>query len=416
MNMNRSAALLLAASLAASLAACSGPSARRAPASGVMSGLDVLVSDNFRALKGKRVGVLTNSTAVDRRGRSIVDLLAAAPGVTLAAIFTPEHGYAAASESENIASGHTSVHGRKIPLYSLYKGGIKGMRPTPEQLQGLDVLVFDIQDIGARFYTYLATMGMALEEAKTAGVDFLVLDRPNPIRGDIVEGPVLADPNLRFLTPTAYFQIPVRHGLTAGEIALWHNRSVGHRRLNVIKMRGWKRDQWHDQTGLPWVPPSPNMPDVDAASLYPGIGIFEASNLAVGRGTPVPFRWIGAPWMRAEEIVSRLQGTVEGVEFSVQDYTPSKSVFAGKDCRGVRITVTDRDAMRPLMVFRHLALALRELNPKEFEWRWDEVKRMVGVDEFRHLWETGAGDEAFIGLFDKGPRDFEPSRSAVLLY
>ncbi len=381
-----------------------------------MSGLDVLVADDFRSLRGKRVGVLTNSTALDRRGRSIVDLLAAEPGVNLAAIFTPEHGYAAASESEHIPSGRTRVNGKDIPLYSLYGGGIETMRPKPEQLQGLDVLIFDIQDIGARFYTYLATMGMALEEAKTAGVDFVVLDRPNPIRGDIVEGPILADPNLRFLTPTAYYQVPVRHGLTAGEMALWHNRSVGHRRLSVVKLSGWKRSQWHDQTGLLWVPPSPNMPSVEAASLYPGIGIFESSNIAVGRGTPIPFRWIGAPWMKAEEIVSRLQGTVEGVEFSVQDYTPSKSVFANQACHGVKITVTDRDSMRPLAVFRHLALALREFNPKEFEWRWDEVKRMVGVDEFRLLWETGAGDEAFIALFDKGPRDFEASRRPILLY
>lgn len=402
--------------LAAGLAACAGSAGRPAASSGTMSGLDSLVADGFKPLKGKRVGVLTNSTAVDRRGRSIVELLASAEGVTLAAIFSPEHGYAAASESENIASGTTKVNGKQVPLHSLYKGGIKGMRPTPEQLQGLDVLVFDIQDIGARFYTYLATMGMALEEAKTAGVDFVVLDRPNPIRGDIVEGPILADPSLRFVTPTAYFQIPIRHGMTAGEMALWHNRSVGHRRLSVIRLRGWKRDQWHDQTGLPWIPPSPNMPDVDAASLYPGIGIFEASNLAVGRGTPIPFRWIGAPWLKAEAIVARLQGTVEGAEFSVQDYTPSKSVFAGQLCRGVKIVVTDRDAMRPLTVFRHLALAIRDENPKEFEWRWDEVKRMVGVDEFRLMWETGAGNEAFLGLFDKGPRDFEPSRAAVLLY
>ncbi len=402
--------------LALALAACGGGSSRRSSLSGTMSGLDVLVSEGFRPLRGKRVGVLTNSTAVDRRGRGIVDLLAESPDVNLVAIFTPEHGYAASTESENIASGRTRVHGKEIPLYSLYGGGITGMRPKPEQLQGLDVLVFDIQDIGARFYTYLATMAMALEEAKTANVDFIVLDRPNPIRGDIVEGPILSDPTLRFLTPTAYFQVPVRHGLTAGEMALWHNRSVGHPHLSVIKLRGWKRDQWHDQTGLPWIPPSPNMPNIEAAALYPGIGIFEASNLAVGRGTPIPFRWIGAPWLNAEEIVASLRGTVEGVEFSVQDYTPTKSVFEGKLCRGVKITVTDRDAMRPLAVFRRLALALREYNPKEFEWRWDEAKRMVGTEEFRLMWETGAGDDAFIGLFDKGPRDFEASRNSVLLY
>lgn len=397
------------------LAACAGGSSRRSSSSGVMSGLDVMVADGFRPLKGKRVGLVSNRTAVDRRGRSIADLMADG-GVNLAAIFSPEHGFAAASESENIGSGMTKLRGKQIPLYSLYQGGMTGARPKPEQLQGLDVLVFDIQDVGARFYTYLATMAMALEEAKRAGVDFIVLDRPNPIRGDVVEGPILADPNLRFLTMTAYFQVPVRHGLTPGEMALWHNRSVGHPHLKVIPLRGWRRDMWHDQTGLPWVPPSPNMPDVEAASLYPGIGIFEASNIAVGRGTPIPFRWIGAPWMDGVEIAKRLNGTVEGVEFSAQDYTPTKSVFEGRLCHGVKIAVVDRDAMRPLTVFRKLSLALRELHPKEFEWRWDEVKRMVGNEEYRLLWETGADEAAFIGLFDKGPRDFEGPRKAVLLY
>lgn len=406
---------ILPLALCALLAACAGPSGGRSSSSGTMSGLDVLVAEGFKPLKGKRVGVLANRTALDRRGRSIVDLLADG-GVNVVAIFSPEHGFGASSESENIGSGKTKLRGKEIPLYSLYQGGMPGMRPKPEQLAGLDVLVFDVQDIGARFYTYLATMAMALEETKSAGVDFLVLDRPNPIRGDVVEGPILADPKLRFVTLTAYFQVPVRHGLTPGEMALWHNRSVRHPHLKIVQLRGWRRDMWHDQTGLPWVPPSPNMPDVEAAALYPGIGIFEASNIAVGRGTPLPFRWIGAPWMDGAEIARRLQGTVEGVEFSPQEYTPSKSVFAGQACRGVRITVTDRDAMRPLTVFRKLALALRDLHPKEFEWRWDEAKRMVGVDEFRLLWETGADEAAFLGLFDKGPRDFEEPRKAVLLY
>lgn len=396
-------------------AACTGPAKRPAP-EGTRTGLDALIEDGWEPLKGKRVGVITNRTGVDRRGRPIVDLMAAAPGVTLAAVFTPEHGFTAASESENIASDRIRVGGREIPLHSLYKGGIAGMRPTPEQLAGLDALVFDIQDVGARFYTYLATMAMGLEEAKRAGIPFIVLDRPNPIGGTLVEGPVLEDPSLRLVTPTAYFQIPVRHGLTAAEIALWHNKTVGHDQLKIMPMRGWARGQWFDETGLPWVPPSPNMPDLDAASLYPGVGIFEASNLSVGRGTPLPFRWIGAPWLKADELAQRLSGQLDGVEFEPADFTPTKSVFAGKPCRGVRLRVTDRAAMRPLAVFRKLALALRELHPAEFSFRWDEAKRMVGVEEFRRLWETGAGEEAFIALFDKGPRDFEASRRSVLLY
>jgi uncharacterized protein YbbC (DUF1343 family) len=199
-------------------------------------------------------------------------------------------------------------------------------------------------------------------------------------------------------------------------MSLLHNRTVGHLKLTVVKLRGWRREMWQDQTGLPWVPPSPNMPDVDAASLYPGIGIFEASNLSVGRGTPHPFRWIGAPWLKAEELVERLEGRLDGVRFSVDDHTPTKSVFEGQSCRGVRLTVTNRDVMRPLAVFRHIALALRELHPDHFIWQWDGAERMIGVSEFRRLWESGAGDESFLNLFDKGPRDFETDRLDVLLY
>lgn len=397
------------------LAACASP-APRPPRADVLTGLDVLEAEAFAPLKGKRVGVITNKTGVNRNGRSIVEVLAAAPGVDLASVFSPEHGFYASSEAEKIGRGESSVGGKKIPVISLYSGGIEGMRPKAEDLARLDVLVFDIQDIGARFYTYLATMAMALEESKKAGIEFMVLDRPNPIRGDIIEGPILEDPTLRLVTPTAYFQVPVRHGLTAGEMAMFHNRTVGHSKLTVVKMRGWRRGMWQDQTGLIWVPPSPNMPDLDAASLYPGIGIFEASDLSVGRGTPWPFRWIGAPWLDAETLVSRLEGRLDGVRFSVEDRTPTKSVFEGEACRGVRITVTDRDTMRPLAVFRHIALALRELHPDQFVWRWDEARRMVGVLEFRRLWETNARDAAFLDLFDKGARDFEASRLPFLLY
>jgi uncharacterized protein YbbC (DUF1343 family) len=401
------------------LAACSGPSRGRVqPAAGVRTGLDALVEQGFKPLKGKRVGVLANRTAIDRRGLPILDLLAAAPGVELKAVFSPEHGFAAAVDA-TIASDTVKVGGKALPVYSLYKGGISGMRPKPEQLEGLDVLVFDIQDIGARFYTYAASMAMALEESKKAGVAFMVLDRPNPIDGVTLEGPILEDLSLRLLTPTAFFAIPIRHGLTLGEIARLHNQEVGHPDLTVVPLQGWKRSRWFDQTGLPWTPPSPNMPDLDAASLYPGIGIFETANLSVGRGTPVPFRWIGAPWMDAEAVVARVQGQVDGVEFSVQEYTPTKRDkrdYMGELCRGVRMKVTDRSVLRSTTVFLHLALALRDIHPQEFKFRWDETKRMTGVEEFRRLWETGEGMDAFRALFDKGPAEFEKKRRSVLLY
>lgn len=414
--MSRLAPLLLLAALAA--CGTTPPSAPVAPDTGVKTGLDVLAGQGFAPLKGKRVGVISNKTGIDRRGYSILELLATAPAVELAAVFSPEHGFAAALDT-TIASDTVKVAGKAISVHSLYKGGIAGMRPKPEQLADLDALVFDIQELGVRFYTYSATMAMALEEAAKAGVPFYVLDRPNPNDGVTVEGPILEDLSLRKVTPTAYLPVPIRHGLTMGELARLHNREVGHPSLTIVPLENWKRSMWFDETGLPWTAPSPNIPDLDAAALYPGIGIFESANLSVGRGTPLPFRWIGAPWMKAEEIVARVQGQVDGVEFSVQDFTPTKRDkrdYVNEHCRGVRITVTDRRVMRPLAVFRHLALALREVHPKEFHFRWDETKRMVGVDEFRRLWETGAGMEAFIALFEQGPRDFEKTRREVLLY
>jgi uncharacterized protein YbbC (DUF1343 family) len=260
-------------------------------------------------------------------------------------------------------------------------------------------------------------MGMALEEAKKAGIEFMVLDRPNPIRGDIVEGPVLDDLRLRKLTPTAYFAVPVRHGMTAGEIALFHNNEVHLSDLKIIPMRGWRRDMWFDQTGLPWTPPSPNMPDLDAATLYPGIALFEAANLSVGRGTPEPFRWIGAPWIDGRRLAQELNASLlDGVAFSAQDYKPTKSVFAGEDCHGVLIKVADRDRMRPLAVFRELNQLLLRDYPNDFHWRWDEAKRMVGTDAFHDLEDAG-GDERKIGeLFDRGAEEFTRLREPYLLY
>lgn len=399
------------------LGACAAAPTRGSSASGTMSGLDVLVEEGFKSLRGKRVGVITNSTGVDRRGRSVVDLLGNAPGVTLAAIFTPEHGFTAASEADRIASDKIRVAGREIPLYSLYSGGLEGMRPKPGQLQGLDVLIFDIQDMGARFYTYLATMAMALEEAKTANVDFMVLDRPNPIRGDVVEGPINDDPTLLRNSIVAYMQVPTRHGMTAGEIARFHNATVGHPHLSVVKMRGWTRSMWFDETGLPWVPPSPNMPDLAAATLYPGIANLEYTNLSVGRGTPTPFGWIGAPWLNAEDLARKMNAApIEGVEFSAQTYTPAKSVFAGTACPGLRITVTNRDAVRPLQIFAGLAVALRELHPKEFDLKWVDSRKLIGLRSFQELYDQGADAATLRRSFDAGAESFLRAREPFLLY
>ncbi|HVE14956.1 MAG TPA: DUF1343 domain-containing protein, partial [Elusimicrobiota bacterium] len=324
----------------------------------VQAGIDVLEHDGFAELKGKRVGLITNPTGVDRSGRPTWEILATAPDVQLVALFAPEHGALGKIEDRDVSSGTwTLPGGRQVPLYSLY-GATKA--PTTDMLAGLDALVFDIQDIGARFYTYDSTMGMALEAAAHAGKEFVVLDRPNPIGGDIVEGAML-DPGIRHFT--AYFPVTTRHGLTVGEIARLHDAVLGlHARLSVVRLEGWHRDMWHDETGLKWVPPSPNMPNLDAAALYPGIGCLEATNMSVGRGTPVPFRWIGAPWLDSKALAKRMNAAkLPGVKFSAESSAPTKVPFKGLRCPGLRIKITDRDALRPVTVFAHLVTALRDL-------------------------------------------------------
>jgi uncharacterized protein YbbC (DUF1343 family) len=380
----------------------------------VMTGLDVLEEQGFASLRGKRVGVITNRTGVDARGNSIVDLLAAAPGVTLAAVYSSEHGFSASKETNVIASDRIQAGGRIVPLYSLFIGG--ATRPEPSQLAGLDALVFDIQDVGARFYTYLATMALALESAKEAGIEFYVLDRPNPIGGVAVQG-LRPDATLPGKDPVAYFDVPTRHGLTAGEMSLLANASIKHPNLTVVKMRGWKRGMWYDQTGLSWLPPSPNMPDLAAATLYPGIANLEFTNLSVGRGTPTPFGWIGAPWLDADGLAKAMSASLlEGVEFSAETRTPTKDAYAGQAIPGLRIVVTDRAAADPLKVFARLVVALRDRHPDEFQLRWNSTRRLVGRKEFKELYDRGADAAEIERLFDQDSAEFEKTRAPFLLY
>lgn len=402
-------ALLACLAASALLGACASPR--------VLTGIDVLRREGFAELEGKKVGLITNHTGKTRDGRDTVSVLAAAPDVTLTALFSPEHGFTGSSEEARVSSTSITLRGREVPAYSLYSGGIAGMRPKASDLLGLDALLFDIQDVGARFYTYLATMAMALEETAKLRIPFYVLDRPNPINGESVEGPMLEDLELRQITPTAYLEVPVRHGMTAGELALLHNETVRHPSLHVVKMEGWRRSLWYDETGLPWTPPSPNMPDLEAAALYPGIGLFEASNLAVGRGTPIPFRWVGAPWLESEQVAALLNAAlVDGVEFFVQDYTPSKSLYAGERCRGVRIKVLDRRRFKPTEVFLAVNSVLRRLHPKDFQWRWEEARKMTGSEEFRRIYERDGDPAKFKELFERGASRFWRSRRPFLLY
>jgi uncharacterized protein YbbC (DUF1343 family) len=384
-----------------------------APSTGVLAGIDVLEADGFRPLKGLRIGLITNQTGVDRLGRSTAEILAQAPGVRLRALFSPEHGLQGTLEEPSVPTDiYRLPDGEDIPVFSLY-GDTK--TPTTQMLAGLDALVFDVQDIGARFYTYAATLALAMEAAAAHDLDFFVLDRPNPINGEAVAGPVLDDGLRHF---TAYLPVPVRHGMTIGELARLHNMSgrVG-ARLQVVPMRGWSRSLWFDQTGLRWIIPSPNMPNLEAASLYPGIGCFEASNISVGRGTPVPFRWIGAPWMNAEAVLKRLRkAKLKGYSFETASFRPSKSVFKGKKCRGIRIRVRDREAADPLALFAHLVCALRDIHPLEFGIRPEEMTRMAGTARFADLYRSGAQPASMILMFRSDAARFKAWRAPFLLY
>ena len=344
---------------AASVPAGNG-AAPRAPSAETRSGLDQLAAQNYAMLAGRSIGLVTNQTGVDARGRRGLDMLAAAPGVKLRAVFSPEHGLSGQLDAD-VPHGRDPVSG--LPVWSLY-GPTR--RPLPAMLAGIDTLVFDIQDLGVRYYTYLATLSYVLEAGARHRIPVVVLDRPNPITGRIVEGPVM-DPDLRSFT--APHPIPVRTGMTIGEFA---QMVVAERKipvsLTVVPLTGWERDRWFDQTGLPWVNPSPNIRSPLQALLYSGIGLLEATNLSVGRGTEIPFEVVGAPWIGAMvSLAEALNGrNLPGVHFQPLSFMPSSSVYAGQALGGVRMVVTDRKAIRPVAVAVAVSLELMERYPGQF--------------------------------------------------
>ena len=326
----------------------------------VRTGLDVLARQNFASLAGYSVGLVTNHTGIDLRGRRNIDLLATAPGVRLAAIFSPEHGLGGDSNSD-VPNTRDAVTG--VPVWSLY-GPIK--RPSAAMLKDISLLVFDIQDVGVRYYTYLTTLVYVMEEAARHSIPVLVLDRPNPITGRYVEGPLM-DPDLASFT--APHPIPVRTGMTIGEFA---RMAAAERRLNVsltiVPMENWDRSRWYDETALPWVNPSPNIRSVTQALLYSGVGLLEATNLSVGRGTEAPFEVVGAPWIEPHGFARALNDLrLPGVRFDAVVFTPSADVYKNVPCSGVRVVVTDREAIRPVTVGLALGRTLRERYRSQFK-------------------------------------------------
>jgi len=377
----------------------------------VLLGIDVLEQQDYALLQGKQVGLITNQTGVDSRGRSTADLLAKAPGVKLIALFSPEHGIRGKREAGQ-SVGDTIDPRLHLPVYSLY-GSVQ--KPTPEMLNAIDVLVFDMQDVGARFYTYLTTMGLAMEAAGQRNIAFMVLDRPNPVGGAVVEGQVLDSRIHHF---TAYYQIPVRHGFTAGELAQWYNQTqkLGIQ-LTVIGLKNWKRDMLWPDTGLPFVAPSPNIKTSTAALLYSGVGMFEATNVAVGRGTDFPFERIGAPWMNGEVLAKRLNDLkLPGLYFIASSFVPLVDNYQGQMCSGVRIIVQDPMLVRPVDLFVQVAILIRELWPKDFQPRWDEVARVTGSQDFEHLYEANKSAAEILDVFHKSADQFAKDRQAYLQY
>jgi len=333
----------------------------------VLTGIDVLEAEGFSHLNGLRIGLITNHTGRNRAGKSTVEVFREAPGIRLEKLFSPEHGLYG-DVDRKVASFVDSSTG--LTVHSLYG---QTRRPTPEMLEGLDALVFDIQDIGARFYTYISTMGYAMEEAAKAGIRFIVLDRPNPINGVQVEGPILESNRLSF---TGYFPLPVRHGMTVGELAMLFNgeNQIG-AKLEVVKLEGWQRPLWLDEADLPWVNPSPNIRNLRQATLYTAVGLLESTNLSVGRGTDTPFEILGAPWINAGRLTRTLQSRkLAGVKFYPAHFTPTGDHYQDKRCHGVQVELTDRNRFRSVTAGLEMARAVARLYPRRFQ-----LEKLVGM-------------------------------------
>jgi uncharacterized protein YbbC (DUF1343 family)/CubicO group peptidase (beta-lactamase class C family) len=373
----------------------------------VQTGVDVLEAENFAPLGGRRVGLITNATGVDAAGRRTIDLLYHAPGVKLLALFSPEHGIEGQADTRGLSSTDAATG---LPVYSLY-GDVE--RPTERMLEGLDALVFDIQDAGVRFYTYITTLGYCLEAAAKKGIEFYVLDRPNPINGEEVEGPILENGLGSFV---GYYPLPIRHGMTVGELAGMFN-SENHltAKLHVIKMQDWQRTDWYDETGLAWVNPSPNLRNPTEEVLYPGVALVEGANVSVGRGTDTPFELLGAPWMDSRNLSAYLNAReIQGVRFLPVDFTPSTSSFAGSLCHGVQIVLIDRQALDPTELGVELAAALWKLYPNVFQL--EKTLPLIGARWVLEAIEAGKDPRRIASEWQDALEQFRALRAKYLLY
>jgi len=383
-------------------------------------GADLLFTKYFDLIKGKNVGLVVNHTALLADGRHLVDAMSEREDVKLVALFGPEHGVrgdttGAVPDAVDPATG--------VPMYSLYG---KTYKPTPDMMKGIDVMIFDIQDVGARFYTYISTLGYAMEAAAEHGIPFIVLDRPNPIGGLYVDGPIRDDTLKSFV---AFGKMPVAHGMTVGELATMYSQEKWlengiQASVKVITMEQWKRDMWYDETGLQWVRPSPNMPTLATATVYTGTCLFEGANISEGRGTERPFEYIGAPWVDAARVGDKLRATpLRGVRFHPIEFTPTKKPnnarapkYDSESCNGIFVEVTDRIQFEPVKTGIYLLWAFKTTHPDKFQWRPPTIDRLSGTPAIRTMLDAGKSPEEVIATWKIGLKRFNAIRSKYLLY
>ena len=389
------------------------PGTARTPSPTVRPGIEVLLTDSLSLVRDRRVGLITNHTGRDRNGTPSIDLLAGHPEVELVALFSPEHGIRGSAEAGvRIEGGVDERTG--LPVHSLY-GSIRA--PTAEMLDGIDVLLFDIQDIGTRYYTYLSTMALSMEAAGEHGIPFVVLDRPNPIGGDPVQGNVL-DP--AFASFVGLYPIPMRHGLTAGEFARMAVGEFGVAvELSVAVVDGWTRTMPYEETGIPWIAPSPNMPSLESALHYPGTCLFEGTPVSVGRGTEIAFQQVGAPWLDGEELAVRLTALgVPDVRFAPVRFTPREpgdGKFGGTEVGGVRVVAEGAD-YDPTLAALALLVEIRAMSGERWGWREGHFDRLAGTDALRAALDAGASYEELAEGWGAGLEDYLERREGYLLY
>lgn len=372
-----------------------------------LAGIDVLEQENFAPLRGLRIGLITNQTGMDREGRRTIDVLAHAPGVKLVAIFSPEHGIAG-KEDTKVHSATDAATG--LPIYSLYG---HSLRPTAQMLQGIDALVFDIQDAGVRFYTFITTMGYSMEAAARHHISFYVLDRPNPLDGVIIEGPMLDRDKLNFV---GYFPMPIRYAMTLGELAQMFNaeNKIGVD-LHVIQMQGWHRDDPFETTGLTWTAPSPNLRSLNAALLYPGIEILQAAGVSVGRGTDTPFELFGAPWIDGPQLALELNHRfVPGLRFVPTFFTPDSGLYSGQLCHGISLVITDRASLDPMLMGLEIASALHKLYPDHFSF--DKMIELLGNASTIAELKAGESPMRIVWGWQDDLASFRKMRAKYLIY